>query len=159
MNKHANPFRDAVPSDEVLLEPSDQFGNDLRNFRAAVHRAVERQTSQPVPFGWLNAARRRRQVAQRRLMLAWATVAASAALLFAATMPLLHHPTAVSTPVAVTQVRSTDDTALLEQIDTAVSESVPSSLAPLAELDDLNSTNSTNNERTPNKPEKKNVSQ
>ena len=165
MNKHPNPLRDVLPPDEVLLEPSgqfgpgDQFGNDLRNFRAAVHRAAERQTSQPVPFGWLNAARRRRQVAQRRLMLAWATVAASAALLFAATMPLLHHPTTVSTPVAVTQVRSTDDTALLEQIDTAVSESVPSSLAPLAELDDLNSTNSTNNERTPNKPEKKNVSQ
>ena len=157
MNKQHNQFRDVLPPDEVMIEPSGQFGNDLRNFRAVLHRATERQTSQPVPFGWLNAAKRRRRQAHRRVMLAWATGAACAGLLFAGTLPLLHHPKAVI-PVAVTQP-GIDDTALLEQVDSAVSESVPSSLAPLAELDDWSSTTSTKDDITLHKPEKKNVSQ
>jgi hypothetical protein len=51
-----------------------------------------------------------------------------------------------------------DDTALLEQVDSAVSESVPSSLAPLATLDNWNSTTTTEETKPSlNKPEKKNV--
>src|ERR1700760_2517186 len=91
MNNHPKQSRDVLPPDEVLLEPSGQFGEDLRNFRVAVHRATERQTSQPVPFGWLNAAKRRRRKAQRHLMMTWAAVTACAALLLAGALPLLHH--------------------------------------------------------------------
>lgn len=154
MNKHSEQFRDALSPDEVLLEPSGQFGpefeHDLRNFRAVVHRAAERQTSQPVPFGWLNAAKRRRHATQRRLVLAWGL----AALLFAGALPLLHHSrTAVPAPIAQ------DDTALLEQVDTAISESVPSSLAPLDALDNWDTTTSTNTQAPLNKSEKKHVSQ
>jgi hypothetical protein len=158
MNKHPEPFRDTLPPDEVVLEPSGQFGNDLRNFRAAVHRAAEHQTSQPVPFGWLNAAKRRRNQAQRRMVLAWATAAACAALLFAGTLPLLHHAKPAAAPVARAQ-SATDDTALLEQVDTAVSESVPNSLAPLNDLDNWDTTTSTKTQTSLNKSEKKNVSQ
>jgi hypothetical protein len=61
--------------------------------------------------------------------------------------------------VAQSHKTETDDTALLEQVDTAVSESVPSSLAPLATLDDWSSTTSTNTERSLNTSEKKNVAQ
>ena len=153
MNTHANQLRDTLPPDEVLLEPSGQLGEDLRNFRSAVHRAAERQTSQPVAFGWLNAAKRRRHAAQRRMILAWGL----AALLFAGALPLLHQ-SKTAAPAEVRQ-SNVEDTALLEQVDTAVSESVPSSLAPLTELDDLNSTTSTKNEIPLNKSEKKNVSQ
>ena len=153
MNKHSSQFRDTLPPDEVLLEPSGQLGEDLRNFRSAVHRAAERQTSQPVAFGWLNAAKRRRHAAQRRMILAWGL----AALLFAGALPLLHQSKTAG-PAGVRQ-SNVEDTALLEQVDTAVSESVPSSLAPLTELDDLNSTTSTKNETPLNKSEKKNVSQ
>ena len=165
MNKHADQFRDTLPFDEVLLEPagqfgsSGQFGNDLRNFRDAVHRAAERQTSQPVGFGWLNAAKRRRRAAQSRLVLTWTF---TAALLVAGALPLLRHSRAIA-PVTVRQ-SSVDDTALLEQVDTAVSESVPSSLAPLQALDDgtldnWDATRSAKTQPTLNKPEKKNVAQ
>jgi type II secretory pathway component PulM len=157
MNKHADQFRDTLPPEEVMLEPSGQFGEDLRNFRATVHRAAEREMSQSVPFGWLNAAKHRRRRAQHRVMLAWATAAACAALLFAATLPLMNHPKA---PVIVQVHQSTnEDTALLEEVDTAVSESVPSSLAPLDALDDWNTPTSTKTQNSLNKPEKKNVSQ
>ena len=162
MNNHPNQSRDVLPPDEVLLEPSGQFGEDLRNFRAAVYRAAERQTSQPVPFGWLNAAKRRRRKAQRHLMMTWATVTACAALLFAGTLPLLHHSKTGGAPsqmMSHVMQPKTDDTALLEQVDTAVSESVPSSLAPLAEIDSWDATTPTNHETPLSKPEKKHVSQ
>lgn len=162
MNKHPNQFRDTLPPEEVLLEPSGQFGEDLRNFRAAVHQAAERETPQPVPFGWLNAAKRRRRDAQRRLVLALASVATCAGLLLAGALPLLHHSKTAGVPSHImshVMQQNTDDTALLEQVDTAISESVPSSLAPLAELDDWSSTRSTNNEIPLNKSEKKHVSQ
>ena len=158
MNKHPESFRDTLPPDEVLLEPSGQFGDDLRNFRAAVHRAAERQTSQPVPFGWLSGAKRRHRVAKQRIVLAWATAATCAALLFTGTLPLLRHSKPAAPPVARTQ-SGTEDTALLEQVDTAVSESVPSSLAPLDALDNLDTATSTNTQAPLNKSEKKHVSQ
>jgi hypothetical protein len=159
MNTHPNQFRNnsqgSISPDEAIFEPSGQFGDDLRNFRDAVHRAAERATTQTVPIGWLNAAKRRRQAAQRRLVLAWTC----AALLCVGALPLLHH-SRMAAPMHPAVVQSNaDDTALLEQVDTAVSESVPSSLAPLAALDDMSSTTSTNNETPLNKPEKKNVSQ
>ena len=153
MNKHANQFRDTLAPDEVLLEPSGQFGEDLRNFRAAVHRAAERQSSQTVPFGWLNAAKRRRRDGQRRLVLAWTC----AALLCAGALPLLHH-SKTGVPAGIGQPNA-DDTALLEQVDTEVSESIPSSLAPLDALDNWDAPASTNTQAPLNKSEKKNVSQ
>jgi len=162
MKTNPNQFRDTLPPDEVLLEPAGQFGADLRNLRSAVHRAAERQTTQPVSFGWLNAAKRRRQTAQRRMVLAWTC----AALLCVAALPFLHRARPAAGPsVAVTRstasqtLSNTDDTALLEQVDTAVTESVPSSLAPLATMDDWSSSTSTNTETSLSTPEKKNVAQ
>ena len=167
MNKHRNQLRDALPPDEVMLEPAGQFAADLRNLRSAVHRAADRQTAQPVSFGWLNAAKRRHNAAQRRSLLAWSLVTTCAAVLcIGAALPFVHHAKpAVETTVASVQpaVNETasipDDTALLEQVDSAVSESVPTSLAPLATLDDWSSTSSTNTESSLNTPEKKNVTQ
>ena len=165
MNTHPNQFRDTLPPDEVILEPSGQFAADLDNLRSAVHRAAERQTAQPVSFGWLNDAKRRHNSAQRRSLLAWSLVTTCAALLcIGAALPFVHHGQPVVEQVVARNVESatassTDDTALLEQVDTAVSESVPPSLAPLATLDDWSSTTSTNTEPTLNAPEKKNVAQ
>lgn len=167
MNTHPNQSRDALPPDEVMLEPAGQFAADLRNLRSAVHRAADRQTAQPVPFGWLNAAKRRHRTAQRRVVLSWSLATTCAALLCIGTLPLLRHaakPAAgpsvvVAHNTANDTVNDTDDTALLEQVDTAVSESVPTSLAPLATLDDWSSTTSTNTESSLNASEKKNVAQ
>ncbi|MBV8632574.1 MAG: hypothetical protein JOZ83_16730 [Silvibacterium sp.] len=163
MKEHRNKFRDVLAPDEAMIEPPGEFGGpfgeDLRNFRAAVHRAAERQTAEPVPFGWLNAAKRRRHAAQRRLVLSWAAAAAFAALLFTATLPMMHHSSGGSGPVALTTQTGSDDTALLEQVDTAISEAVPSSLAPLDALDSTDATRSTNTQAPLKKSEKKNVSQ
>lgn len=159
MTTHAKQFRDTLPPDEVMLEPAGQFGADLGNLRSAVHCAADRLTTEPVPFGWLNAAKRRHRAAQRLVALAWTC----AALLCIGALPFLHHAQPIvprsSDSVARQVVTETDDTALLEQVDTAVSESVPPSLAPLDALDNLNSPSPTSNEPTLHTPEKKNVAQ
>ncbi len=157
MNTRPNQFRDTLPPDETAFEPAGEFAADLRNFRAAVQRAAERETVQPAPINWLAPAKLRRRAVQRRLVLAWSC----AALLCISALPFLHHTKpVVTTPVAKVQME-VDDTALLEQVDTAVSESVPSSLAPLDTLDTWSSTDSNEITTKPslNKPEKKNVAQ
>jgi hypothetical protein len=163
MNTQLNQFRDALPPhttpEEALLEPSGGFANDLRNFRSAIHHIAERETSRPVPAGWLIPATRRQRSSQRRLILAWSC----AALLCVGLLPLRHKTTTVvQQPVAAvqTQVNDAEDTALLEQVDSAVSESVPSSLAPLTALDSWSTTIASEpaNESSL-KPEKKNVTQ
>ncbi len=149
------------PSPDTSLEPSGHFAAALSDFRAAVHHVAERETSKPVPASWLIPARRRHKSAQRRIVLAWSLVTACAVLLCIGTLPLLHQTRpVVDSPVAAHQNSPGDDTALLEQVDKAVSESVPSSLAPLDSLDNWDSTTSTNeldSKSSLNKSEKKNV--
>jgi len=156
MNTRPNQIRETLLPDETAFEPAGEFAADLRNFRSAVHSAAERATQSPVPANWLAPAKLRRRAAQRRLVLAWSC----AALLCISALPFLHHQKpVVVTPVAKVQ-SDVDDTALLEQVDTAVSESVPSSLAPLDSLDSWSSTDSNANTKPSlNKPEKKNVAQ
>ncbi len=135
---------------ENTLEPSGEFAARIRDFRSAVEHVAARETAHPVTAGWLAPAQKRRRSAQQRMILGWAC----AALLCFATLPFAtpgHHagPPQVA-PVAVataTSPAADSDTALLEQVDTDVSESVPSSLAPLVELDSW-TTQTTNTERT-----------
>jgi hypothetical protein len=160
MNTHPNQIRNILPPDEAALEPTGEFAADLRNFRSAVHQAAERETSQPQPLAsaWLIPAKHRYRTTQRRLILAWS----SAALLCVGALPLLHNATRVAPAPAVVAQSEAEDTALLEQVDTAVSESVPSSLAPLATLDTWSSTDSADEittESSLNASEKKNVAQ
>jgi hypothetical protein len=133
------------------IEPSGEFASSIRDFRSAVTHVANRLTALPVSANFLAPARKRRRLAQTNMVLGWAC----AALLCFATLPFAtlpfanhSHPAAVLHPAVTTVVapaRSADsDTALLEQVDSDVSESVPSSLAPLSELDNWNST-STNN--------------
>jgi hypothetical protein len=162
MKTNPNEFRDTLSPEEVVLEPSGQFAADLRNLRSAVHRAAERSGSRPLSSAWLISAKRRQRATQRRVMLVWGLVGTCAALLCLGTLPLLHRAAPVVEQPVAHQVQTqspADDTALLEQVDSAVSESVPSSLAPLATLDEWNSTTSTNAAPTLNTPENKNVAQ
>ena len=163
MNTHADKFRDAKPPEEATLDLSGEFGpefeRELRNLRSAVHQAADHEMTKPIGFDWLMPAKRRQRSARRRLVLAWTC----AALLCLGVVPFLRQSAPVATDkgptVAQRQATEADDTALLEQVDTAVTESVPSSLAPLATLDDWSSTTPTSAEPTLNKPEKKNVTQ
>ncbi|MBB6145540.1 hypothetical protein HNQ77_003501 [Silvibacterium bohemicum] len=140
------------------LEPSGEVASSIELFRSAMHSIAEREAGHPVPAEWLAPARRRQRTAQRRMVLAWSCAAA----LCVAVVPLSLHaphtsPYMAKTPAATLQpaVAHSDqeDTALLEQIDNAISEPVPSSLAPLTEMDSLNSSTSIN------QTEKKNVTQ
>jgi hypothetical protein len=148
------------------LELTGEFAASIGDFRSAVTHVAARETAQPVSANWLVPAQHRRHNTQMRMALGWAC----AAVLCLATLPLTMHSRRVVAvlPVAhapVTSVTSTpeSDTALLEQVDTNISESVPSSLAPLAELDNLNSANTSDDSSSirvaSTKTEKKNVAQ
>ena len=90
MKTNPNEFRDSLPPEEVMLEPSGQFAADLRNLRSAVQRTAERSSSRPLSSAWLISAKRRQRAAQRRVMLVWGLVGTCAALLCLGTLPLLH---------------------------------------------------------------------
>lgn len=144
------------------LEPSGEFAASIRDFRSAVTHIAERETARPVPADWLAPARQRHRAAQHRMILGWACTA----LLCFATLPIHFHHAALVSPVAPTAAATArpavTDTALLDQVDTAVSESVPSSLSPLTDLDnwDTTSTNTSGNSSnhgTPAQTEKTNV--
>jgi hypothetical protein len=150
------------------LEPTGKFAASIGDFRSAVTHVAERETVQPVSANWLVPAQGRRRNAQMRMALGWAC----AALLCLASLPLAMHsrhvvavlpvPQAPVTSVTSTPPTPESDTALLEQVDTNISESVPSSLAPLAELDNWNSANTSDDSSTGAasiKTEKKNVAQ
>ena len=127
------------------LEPSGEFAASIRDFRSAVTHVAERETSRPLNASWLAPARKRRRNAQQRMALAWT---ACAALLCFATLPFFSHsrpspahpaaPTLAAAAATSVSANPESDTALLEQVDTDISESVPPSLAPLADLDSLN---------------------
>lgn len=144
----------SVPVEESL-EPRGEFATSIRLFRSAVEYVAQRETERPVVAGWLAPAMHRRKVAHRRMVLSWVC----AALLCFAAVPVSMH--LLLTEPSATQAAKVNsapdtaiaDTALLEQVDTEVTESVPSSLAPLAALDSWDTTTSAtetklNTERT-----------
>lgn len=121
------------------LEPSGDFAASINDFRSAVTHVAQRETAQPVPSDWLTTARRRHRNAQLRMGIGIALGWACAAVLCVATLPLFMHPhhVVITAPVAQAPAvpSAESDTALLEQVDTNISASVPSSLEPLAELE------------------------
>jgi hypothetical protein len=135
-----------APYSDESLEPRGEFAASIRLFRFAVEHVAQRETARPVAAGWLAPAVHRHKVAHRRMVLSWVC----AALLCFAAVPVSMH--LLRTEPAATQVAKAKsapdtaiaDTALLEQVDTEVTESVPSSLAPLADLDSWDTTTSTN---------------
>jgi hypothetical protein len=124
------------------LEPTGEFAASIRDFRSAVTHVAERETSRPVTADWIASAQKRRRSTQR-MTLAWGW----AALLCLATLPFFSHSRQVAIHPAAPAVAAVapapeSDTALLEQVDMDVSESVPPPLAPLADLDSLDTTSS-----------------
>lgn len=126
-------------------EPTGDFAAAIRDFRAAVTHVAERETARPMAVDWLAPARKRRRARQHRLVLAWACAAA----LCFATVPLFMMPISVHvgsapihvagrTPAPAPPQSGEPDPGLLEQVDEQVSESVPSSLAPLQEMENMN---------------------
>ena len=132
-------------------EPSGEFAAAIRDFRAAVTHVAARETARPMAADWLAPAMKRRKSHQHRMVLAWAC---AAALCFAtvpfAIMPLTTHSgsapvhVALQTPApAPVPQHGEADNGLLRQVDEQVSESVPSSLAPLEEMENMNTASAT----------------
>ncbi len=130
------------------MEPSGEFATAIRDFRAAVTHVAERETARPMAADWLAPAMKRRRSHQHRMVLAWAC---AAALCFAtvpfAIMPLATNsgsaPVHVAMQTPATAQHSEADNGLLRQVDEQVSESVPSSLAPLEEMENMNTASAT----------------
>lgn len=147
--------------DAEILEPAGEMAESIALFRGAMHSIAEREMARPVSIDWLKPAQRRRRQAQGRMIMAWAC---AAALCFAVVPRIAPHRSSAPAVAVVTHSATTpspsaaakdqtEDTAFLDQVDNAISEPVPSSLAPLEELDSWSSTTSTNHS------EKKNVTE
>lgn len=133
------------------MEPSGEFAAAIRDFRAAVTHVAARETARPMAADWLAPAMKRRRTHQHRMVLAWAC---AAALCFAtvpfAIMPLTSNSgsapvhVAMQTPATAPVAQHHEaDNGLLRQVDEQVSESVPSSLAPLEEMENMNTASAT----------------
>ena len=145
------------------IEPAGEFApgleKEIKLFRSAMNYIAERETVRPAALNWLAPARQRQRSAQRRMALAWTCAAA----LCLAVLPITIQRTASQQPparpnVAVTASQSSaSDTALLDQVDTAIAAPVPTSLAPLTEMDNWNTDTSTGTSLQ--STEKKNVTE
>ena len=124
-------------NNEQNLNLEGAFAESIRDFRSAVSHIAERETARPVAADWLTPARRRHRRAQVKTGVGIGLGWACAALLCLSTLPIsLHsHPVPVHpvTQAAAAVPPAESDTALLDQVDSNLSSSVPSSLAPLAE--------------------------
>ena len=138
---------------EEKMEAAGEFGESIRDLRSALNHVVERETAVPMmTANWLAPARKRQRRHHQNVALAWACAAVLCA---ATTLPFMahSHPEAVQHPAlqAISTTTATVEapqSGLLEQVDADVSESVPSSLAPLSEMDNWNSSNASGENST-----------
>ncbi len=143
----------ANPETDGTREEVREMAEALSLYRSAMHHLAEREVARPFA-----AERRPSHTMRFRLLLAPALTALIAA---GALVPVYthfhdHHTGTVAkngTETKTTQsVASVDDTALMNQIDSEVSEDVPDALRPLADLSDQATTSNSASE-------KKNVTQ
>jgi hypothetical protein len=145
-------------SDAATKRDLEGLANSISQFRAAVRHIAEQQP-EPASVTWqLDQARQRRRSAQRRTMLQWA-VATAAFTVLCVTMlvPTVGH---YRERAAQLQAQRQEqllkqreaDTALLDQVTSELSVTVPDSMQPLAELD----SDYTNNQTSIGKTEKTN---
>jgi hypothetical protein len=147
MSRIFNSNRAEIP--DHLLQPTGEMAASLKLFRDAMHAIAARETGHPVAADLLLPARRRHRRAQRRMALAWAcAVALSFAVLPHSSQPPVAPHRSIAKTLPEPPRSDISDIALLEQVDDAISEAVPSSLAPLTELDSWDSTASTTPKET-----------
>lgn len=125
------------PQPDTSREEVREIAEALSLYRSAMHHLAEREAARPFV-----AERSRPRAIGFRLVLAPALAAAIAA---AALVPVYTHRHHSSDPVSrirteqpsATDTRATvDDTVLMNQIDSELSEDVPDALRPLADLSD-----------------------
>lgn len=127
-----------------------ELAETLSLYRSAMCHVAEREAARP----WV-ADRRRAAPVRFRLLLAPALAAAVAAAVMAPVYSHMHHHrSAVARTAEAAQQNpaanraSIDDTALMNQIDSAVTEDVPDALRPLADMSEGTTTTSSVTEKT-----------
>jgi hypothetical protein len=133
----------SLTSSQEMREMAEAIGL----YRSAMRHVAEKQAARPfVP------AAQRTSGLRMRLVLVPALGAALAAAVIGPAYMHLHHPAAIAgghvkpitqTANAATAQASVDDTDLMNQIDSEVSEDVPDALQPLADLSDQAATATT----------------
>lgn len=144
--------KDVIDESGTTREDVREIAEALSLYRSAMHHIAEREATRPFV-----AAPRSRRTIRFSLFLAPALTAALAAAVIGPVYSHFHHHPSTPTPLArsaqpasVTTLPNVDDTALMNQIDSEVSEDVPDALQPLADLSDQTTA-------TPSVSEKKNV--
>ena len=124
-------------SDGATKRDLEGLANSISQFRAAVHHIAGRE-GEGLEMGWrLDQAQERRQTAHRRIVLEWAI---AAVLCVTMLVPAVGY---YRSHAAQEQARQKEqllkqreaDTALLDQVTSALSETEPDSMRPLAEMD------------------------
>jgi hypothetical protein len=144
----------ANPEPDASREEVRTIAEALSLYRSAMHHIADREAARPFA-----AEHPRRRTLRLRLLLAPALAAAVAAAVLVPVYSHLHRhhpPASVTAAIAsgtapVPAPANVDDTVLMNQINSELSEDVPDALQPLADLSDLTTTNSAS--------EKKNVTQ
>ena len=145
-------------SDAATKRDLEGLANSISQFRAAVRHIAEQQ-AEPASVAWqLDQARQRKRSAQRRTMLQWAvaTVAATVlcvTMLVPAVASYRNHAAQLQAQRQEQLLKQREaDTALLDQVTSELSVTVPDSMQPLEELD----SDYTNNQTSIGKTEKTN---
>lgn len=130
-----NPGESGAETRDEMRELAEQ----ISLYRSAMRHVAEKQAERP----FVRTAQKTSGF-RMRLVLVPALGAAMAAAVIAPTLVHMHHPAIASvtvTPIAppvnaATQPASVDDTDLMNQIDSEVSEDVPDALQPLEDMSD-----------------------
>jgi hypothetical protein len=141
------------PEPDSSREDVRDLAEALNLYRAAMHHVAEREVARrPMLHGM--AEPHRSHAFHLRILLAPALVTAVAAGVLVPVYSHLHHRPSGSSSVAshtqplTTEARaSVDDTALMNQIDSDLSEDVPDALRPLADLSDQTATTNSVSEK------------
>ena len=141
-------------SDAATKRDLEGLANSISQFRAAVRHIAEQQ-AEPASVAWqLDKARQRRRSAQRRTMLQWAVaMMLCVTMLVPAVGYYREHAAHLQAQRQEQLLKQREaDTALLDQVTSELSVTVPDSMQPLAELD----SDYTNNQTSIGKTEKTN---
>ncbi len=137
----------ANPEPDSSREEVRDLAEALSLYRSAMHHIAEREATRP--FG---AEPARARTFRLRLLLAPALTAVIAAGVLVPVFSHLHRSTSpvartVATSAPADQHGTIDDTALMSQIDSELSEDVPDALRPLADLSDQAATSNSVSEK------------
>ncbi|HEX3436661.1 MAG TPA: hypothetical protein VHT24_07820 [Pseudacidobacterium sp.] len=122
-------------SDAATKRDLEGLANAISQFRAAVSHISAKAETVPVAVQ-MERARQRRRWAQRRVMLEWAFAAvAMIAMLLPGAGYYRHHAEMARERQEQALQQREADTALLDQVDSELSETVPDAMRPLADME------------------------